>query len=113
MAPVIVSVTKPLQIAKRHVLGSIKDKFFMKPMILLHLLILFSRCSLKFNLVARIKPSSLHLSNILTWDWLKERGLGLVLTILQEKQILTTCFLASGLKFIFHRKAYFLIIMRL
>ena len=84
----------------------------MEPMILLYLLIMSSRCSLNFNLVSRIKPRSLWLSDILAWDWFKESGLVLFLTILGEKQISVACFLGSVLNSIFHWKARYLIIMR-
>ena len=39
-------------IVGRHGVGSTKGNFHMEPMILLHLLILSSRCSLDFNLVS-------------------------------------------------------------
>ena len=80
-------------------------------MILLHLLILFQGV-LCVNLVSRIKPSCLWRSSILTLDWLKESGFESLLTILQEMQTSTACFLGLELKSNFHWKAHFLKIVR-
>ena len=84
----------------------------MEPIILLHLLIFSSRCSIDFNSVSRIKHRCLWLSDILISDWLKKSELGLLCTILGEKQTTIVCFLGSGLKSISHCKAHFLIIVR-
>ena len=76
------------------------------------LVFLSARCSWNFNLVSGIKPRCLWLSDNLTWDWLRESGLGLLITILREKQTSIACFLGLGLKSIFHWKDRFLIIVR-
>ena len=73
----------------------------------MHSSILFSGCYLNFNFVSRIKPRCIWLTDIVTWDWLKGSGFGLLLTILRDEQTLIAFLGGSGLNFIFHWKAHF------
>ena len=83
-----------------------------RPIVLFTLLCTIVRCKLKSNLVSNTIPRCFWEEDDLNKFWLKSNGGWLILLIFLQRITSWACLLGSGLKFIFHRKAQSLILLK-
>ena len=85
-----------------------KNSFFINPIILLHLVILLSVCSLKFNSESNIKHKCFRLSAISASVLLSCKGGEFSSSRLLSQRTSIACLFRSGLKDILHWKPIYL-----